>query len=380
MPRKPIQSGVVCSQCESPETSKAGFTKNKKQRFYCRSCRRFFRENPVSKSNDKKLYIRAGKLPSAGSLVLQLIAISQSLGRTPTTADISALSKKGRAYSLNTYMAVFGSFTKALKKAHLPLRYNQEFDKEKLIDELRLLHSKLKKPLLGRHVLAAREKGLVSPIYHFQRAFGSVPKAIADAGAGRKKYTRKEMISFLRELNTKLERPALKEDIDLEYRLGDGPNSRAVEREFGGMAKARLAAGVRTTYWKQGKRTRQWQKYTPEELLVQLKALGTELGRKPTDRDMNRASKQGKCASAVTFARMFGSLPEAYRRSGYEQVKPRQYTDREIRSLLKKLIKELSRMPTFHELEEASKEGKCPSPGTILRRLGKLSDLKQSFA
>lgn len=96
-------------------------------------------------------------------------------------------------------------------------------------------------------------------------------------------------------------------------------------------------------------------------------------------RDINEASKQGLCASAVTFARMFGDLPTAYKRAGFEQAKPRSYTDDEIIAALKTLAKEKGRMPTFHELVAASKAGICPSPGTIVRRIGKLTDLKPQF-
>ena len=224
--------------------------------------------------------------------------------------------------------------------------------------------------------MAARKKGTVSSIYHFQRAFGSVPKAIEAAGAGKKIYSREEMIKILREINVRLDRPVQASDIDKLFRAGSGPSHRAVEREFGGMAKARRAAGIKNNYRKVKEHTGYWQKYTLEELIKQLQALGERLGRKPSDRDINRASKQGLCASAVTFASMFGSLPEAYRKAGFEQVKPRSYTDREIISAIKKLAKEKGRMPTYHELVASSKAGKCPCPGTIVRRIGKLTDLK----
>ena len=146
------------------------------------------------------------------------------------------------------------------------------------------------------------------------------------------------------------------------------------------MAKARRAAGVNNSYKKDSGATRYWQKYTPEELIEQLKKLGEKLGRKPTDRDINKASKEGLCASAVTFARMFGSLPNAYQKAGFEGVKPRSYTDKEILNALKNLAKEKGGMPTYHELVAASKAGKCPAPGTIVRRIGKLTDLKSKFA
>jgi hypothetical protein len=244
VPRKPLLSTIGCSHCGGFETSKAGFTKNKKQRFYCRACRRFFRENPAPKKTAK---VSSAALPSAGNLILKLIALSQRLGGTPTTTDILELSKKGRIFSLDTYYAVFGSFNDALRRARLPFRYNQEFDKEKLIGELRELYAKLKRPLIGKDVLAARERKEVSSLYHFQRAFGSVPLAIAAAGAGKKKYSRDEMIKILRQIDAKLDRPLLVRDIDELYRAGKGPSECAVEREFGGITKARAAAKVKNS-------------------------------------------------------------------------------------------------------------------------------------
>ena len=373
MPRPPVPSGYTCYHCGSDQTSKAGFNRGK-QCFYCRACRRRFRENPVFPSRSKsRIGWRPKNLPSKGHFILELQAISQRIGRTPTTTDIIELSKAGRAYSLDAYYAVFGSFREAVRKAGLK---SQKFDREQLLGELRRLRAKLKRSLLGKDVLAARKKGKVSSIYHFQIAFGSVPQAIAAAGVGRKIYSREEMIKILRQIDAKLDRPVLASDIDELYHQGEGPNHRAVEREFGGMAKARRAAGIKNAYRKEKKSTKYWQKYTLEELTKQLKALGKKLGRKPTDRDINRASKEGLCASAMTFARMFGNLPAAYQKAGFEQAKPRSYTDDKIIAALKNLAKEKGRMPTFHEIAAASKAGKCPSPGTIVRRIGKLTEIK----
>ena len=76
---------------------------------------------------------------------------------------------------------------------------------------------------------------------------------------------------------------------------------------------------------------------------------------------------------------MFGSLPHAYRAAGFDNVKPRSYADKEIELALRRLSKKLGRMPTFHEIRRASIRGECPSPGTIVRRLGKLTDLKSQI-
>lgn len=376
VPRPPVPSGFTCYHCGSEKTCKAGFNRGK-QCFYCRACRQRFRKNPVFPLGSKsRIGWRPKNLPSKGHFILELQAIAQRIGRTPTTTEIRELSKQGRAYSLDTYYAVFGSFTEAVRKAGLK---SQKFDKEKLLGELRALREKLNRPLLGKDVLAARKKGNVSSIYHFQLAFGSVPKAIEAAGAGRKIYSRQEMIKILRQIDATLDRPVLASDIDELYHKGEGPHHRAVEREFGGMAKARRAVGIKNAYRKAKKNTKYWQKYTPEELIKQLKALGKRLGRKPTDRDINEASKEGLCASSTTFSSMFGSLPEAYRKAGFEQAKPRSYTDDEIVAALKKLAKETGRMPTYHEIAAASKTGKTPSPGTIVRRIGRLRDIKSRF-
>lgn len=165
MPRKPLPSKIVCYHCESRETSKAGFNRGK-QRYYCRACRRWFRENPVITAGGKHSKGKRSKsLPSKGHLILSLQAIAQRLGRTPTTNDISEQSKAGRCFPLNAYYDVFGSFLEAVKKAGLKTNYKQNFDEEKLLGELRELRAKLKRPLLGKDVLAARKTAFDSKTF-----------------------------------------------------------------------------------------------------------------------------------------------------------------------------------------------------------------------
>jgi hypothetical protein len=381
MGRPPIQSGFICYHCGSSETSKAGFGKYRKQRFYCRECRRWFLENPEIKTG-KKRRRKKDDLPSKQYLIAELKETARELGRTPTTYDWPGLREQERVYPLYVYYAVFGSFLSALKLAKLKPRYKQEFDasdRERLLNELRQLRRKLGRPLFDEDVDDARRRREVSPPYHLVRAFGSVPAAIEAAGAAKKIYSREELITILRELDATLDRPIQGSDVQRLYEAGKGPSLKVFLKEFGALSKARRAARTQTAYRKAQSRTTYWQKYTKEELIAQLKAIGGKLRRKPTDRDINAASKLGECASATTFARMFGSLPHAYRAAGFDNVKPRSYADKEIELALKKLSKKLGRMPTFHEIRRASIRGECPSPGTIVRRLGKLTDLKSQF-
>ena len=214
------------------------------QRYYCRACRRYFRQNPQLPEGRTDYRKRAGKLPSAGQLILELHAVAQRIGRTPTTAVIAEMSKKGRTHSLNTYYAVFGSFLTAVKRAKLPPRYKQEFsedDKERMLDELRSLGRKLKRPIYDADVDEARRKGRISPPYHFKLAFGSVPAAIAAAGAGDKKWTREELIRYLNRLKINLGREVMKQDVEEEFRRGRGPSIKVITRNFGGIVNARRA-------------------------------------------------------------------------------------------------------------------------------------------
>jgi hypothetical protein len=381
MGRPPIQSGFTCYHCGSRETCKAGFGKHRKQRFYCRACRRWFLENPETRIGKRKSHNKAD-LPSKQYLVAELKEIARELGRTPTTYDWPGLREQERVYPLYVYYAVFGSFLSALKRADLKSRYKQEFDvsdREGLLNELRELRRKLGRTLFDEDVDEARRRKEVSPPYYFVRAFGSVPAAIEAAGAAKKIYSREEMIRILRKLDAPLDRPIQKTDIQKLYDCGKGPSVKMFLKEFGTLSKARRAARTQTVYRKAKTGTTYWQKYTKQELVAQLKALGNKLGRKPTDRDINAESKMGECASATTFARMFGCLPDAYRAAGFDRVKPRSYTDEKIELALRRLSKKLGRMPTFHEIRRASIRGECPSPGTIVRRLGPLTDLKPRF-
>jgi hypothetical protein len=317
--------------------------------------------------------------------MIDLQSLARTLKRTPRTADIDRLSKGGKSHSLKTYYAVFGSFVTAVRRSGLKQHYSQQFketEREFMLDQLRTLSRKLKRPILGKDVMAARKKKLVSPVNHYQIAFGSVPAAIAAAGAAPKvSYTRRELIEILRRLDRSLDRPVQNSDIARAFREGKGPAMNSFIREFGSLRKARKAASVKGHYEKGGSKTRHWQKFTKPELIKQLQELGRKLGRKPTDRDINRASKMGECASAETFSRMFGGLPEAYRAAGFmeEAKRQRRYTDKEIIGAVKKLSRELDRFPTFHDLEAASLMGKCPSPGTVTRRIGRLRDIKDQI-
>jgi hypothetical protein len=373
MGKLPKPSGFQCYHCQSYATCKAGFAR-RKQRYFCHSCRRYSRANAFLPSNSSK---RAAtkNTPSASHLILQLVAIAQNLGRTPSTDDLRQLSKEGRAPALDVYYQVFGSYLAAVKKAGLPVRYNKEIDKDLLLAELRQLRRKLGRPLYGKDVVAARKRGEVSPLSQFQKAFLTIPRAIEAAQAGKKLCNREELISILRQLDKKLDHPVREKDLQELYSSGKGPSVKTFLKEFGSLRKARSAAKIKNVYDTGERASPFWRKYTSSELTRQLQGLGNKLGRKPTDRDLNRASRRGECASVGAFVTCFGSLNKAYENAGY-QIRPRSYTIDEILEAVNKLSKKLGKMPGFNDLKEASKRGECPGPNTIFARIGNMSELK----
>lgn len=381
MARPVVLSGFTCYHCGSDQTCKGGYGKQRKQRFKCRGCGKYFTEGGGYRPPGK--YRIGENTPSKEYLILELQSIAQLVGRAPTTLIVTELARKGEAHYPHHYYGVFGSFLVAVRQAGLKPRYLQQFDKadrQKMFDELRTLSKKLKRPLFAEDVANARKRGEVSPLNHYFMAFGTIPPAIELAGvAPKREYTREELIDHLQKVDAKSDRLVTGKDLDVLYDEGKGPSHRQYQRMFGGLAAAREAAGVKTTYDTPVKKDKYWIRYTACEIITQLQTLAKRLGRNPTHRDINRASGDFTFASADTVARMFGSMPDAYRAAGFENVRPSEYTDDELIKSLRSLTTELGRFPLYKEIFAASIAGKCPSPGTIARRLGRLRDINTMF-
>jgi uncharacterized protein YaaR (DUF327 family) len=362
-----IYQKPVCKKCHGSKTSKAGLPKGK-QRFYCRVCRVFFIENAILPKGKPIYEVKGDILPSKRRLILELHTIEQSLGKTPTTEDINRLSKKKKCHTLHTYYAVFGSFVEAVRNSKLKQHYKQEFDKDKLIYELQELHKKLKRPLLAKDVDEARRNGLVSPPYHFQRAFISIPNAIQEAEANKKHYSRDELISHLKKLYLETGRIPRRNEVNANYKQGERPSLKAFLNEFGSISNARKAAGIANS---------QWKKFSKEELIEQLQNLGKKLGRKPTYKDINVSSGLGEIASHSTLTDAFGSLINACKAAGFEVLKPQQYTDAELVKRLHELRQKLGKRIGWNDLSRASKEGYFPSTNTVNRRFGSMDKINE---
>jgi Homing endonuclease associated repeat len=390
-PIDPIIERVKCNFCGGKRTNKGGFVDKdkKRQRYYCRDCQRFFRENAVYRKRKESYAPKLDLLPSEERLIDELRQIAQTLGKTPRFADITRLSKQKQSHTTQNYYAVFGNYVEAVKAAGLKQHYRQEFDKEKLLAELHELGKTLNEPMFARHIVEARRKSLVSPKNHFDNAFGSISKAIEAAGVNKKysfddfsylprkqgeylprakQYSRDDLIRHLKKLETKIGRIPRQKDIEENYKKDVRPSLKAYLNEFGTISKARKAAHILNI---------QWQKFSKTELIEQLKKLGEKLGRRPTDRDIVRACNAGEAASAQVFANNFGGLIKAYEAAGFEVLKPKEYSDREIIKRLRKLRQKLGKRIGWNDLKRASIEGWCPSPNTVYLRIGNVDRIEE---
>ncbi|MBT3282920.1 DEAD/DEAH box helicase family protein [bacterium] len=110
--------------------------------------------------------------------------------------------------------------------------------------------------------------------------------------------------------------------------------------------------------------------YTKEVLIQQLKDLAKELGRVPMTREVNKASKKGVCATAETFANIFGSFNKALIEAKLGVNIRKGYSKKELIPLLQKLAKKLGRTPKTEDVMKASERRECASLQTFKRLFG----------
>lgn len=168
--------------------------------------------------------------------------------------------------------------------------------------------------------------------------------ALAAFRAGlRRRYTDDEILAELRESAVRLGRsPTMRE-------FADDPEARVhpqtVIEHFGTWNAAKRAAGLVPRRF-----------LTRDELLEQLRALGRELGRTPTARDL--ADRRRSVPSASLYAHTFGSLANALREAGFEVLQGEERLERAVEqgARLARRLRRLPRMADWAEARRADPE------------------------
>jgi Homing endonuclease associated repeat len=147
-------------------------------------------------------------------------------------------------------------------------------------------------------------KGFTAMARRARHSGGIDPEALAGFRAGlRRRYTDDEILDELRACAARLGRSPTMRDFGRDESARVHPQT-VVER-FGSWNAAKRRAGLPARRFA-----------TREELLSQLRALGTELGRRPTGRDLEL--RRGSVPSRSLVWQTFGSLSAALREAGFD--------------------------------------------------------------
>ncbi len=167
------------------------------------------------------------------------------------------------------------------------------------------------------------------------------PAALAAFQAGlRKRYTDEQILEELRASAERLGRSPTMKEFAADPAAGVHPQT-AIEH-FGSWNAAKRAAGLMPRRFA-----------TPEELLEQLRRLGSELGRTPTARDLDE--RRGTMPSKSLYWHTFGSLARALRDAGFDVAVGEERLERAIEQGAA-LARGLGRLPRFGDWAAARRE------------------------
>jgi hypothetical protein len=167
------------------------------------------------------------------------------------------------------------------------------------------------------------------------------PAALAEFRAGiRRRYSDEQILAALRASATRLGRSPTMKEFAADPEAGMHPQT--VIEHFGTWNAAKRAAGLTPR--------RFWQR---EELLDQLRALGGELGRTPTARDLDE--RRGRMASKSLIWHTFGSLTQALREAGFDVPVGEERLERAVAQGAV-LARSLGRLPKMADWKAARQE------------------------
>jgi hypothetical protein len=167
---------------------------------------------------------------------------------------------------------------------------------------------------------------------------GIDPQALAEFQAGiRKRYTDEQILEQLRMCAERLGRSPTMREFGADAETTVHPQT--VIEHFGSWNAAKRQAGLVPRRFA-----------TREELLGQLKALGDELGRTPTARDLD--ARKGSMPSKSLLWHTFGSLAHALREAGFDVPVGEERLERAVEQGAR-LARRLARLPKMDDWKAA---------------------------
>ena len=171
------------------------------------------------------------------------------------------------------------------------------------------------------------------------RAVASIdPQALAEFQAGiRRRYSDEQILEALRASASRLGRSPTMKEFGADPEAGMHPQT--VIEHFGTWNAAKRAAGLMPRRFA-----------TREELVMELRRLGAELGRIPTARDLD--DRRGTMPSKSLYWHTFGSLSTALREAGFDVAVGEERLERAI-AQGSALARAIGRLPKFGDWQTA---------------------------
>ena len=169
---------------------------------------------------------------------------------------------------------------------------------------------------------------------------GIDPVALAEFQAGiRRRYTDEQLLAALRASAERLGRSPTMKEFAADPAAGMHPQT--VIEHFGTWNAAKRAAGLMPRRFA-----------TRDELALELRRLGEELGRVPTAKDLDE--RRGTMPSKSLYWHTFGSLSTALREAGFDVAVGEERLERAIAQGAELALR-LRRLPKFADWAEARK-------------------------
>jgi Homing endonuclease associated repeat len=171
----------------------------------------------------------------------------------------------------------------------------------------------------------------------------------------RRRYSDEQILSELKESAARLGRSPTMREFERDRRSHVHPQT--VVGRFGSWNAAKRQAGLRARRFA-----------TREELLEDLRALGRELGRPPTAKDLQR--HRAAVASKSLYWHTFGSLTKAVREAGFDVPVGEERLERAVEQGAA-LARRLRRLPRFADWATAhERDSRLPSEWQVYRLAG----------
>lgn len=247
------------------------------------------------------------------------------------------------------------------------IRYAKEYSRDQLISQLQMLGRDLGRTPEAKDVkIANKTDREIASEGTFARKFGSFHKAQVAAGfvptrREVKHWTDEEMLAALKRLADKLEHTPTQDEINAASKRGECPAATGFFERFGNFEKVYKQIGLKPNATRPGR---------PNDaaMIAALKELGRRLGHTPTFRDIAAASTRGECVTGDTYRRCFGSINNALLLAGYSVNQRKDLTREELIRQLREYAKRIGRVPSSMDLRLRKPD--CAAAGTFAKYFG----------